>query len=117
MHLDQQALKFYTNSEQRFEFSWLGASHLVQEELIQVFQLVGVGNLPDHGRAPVLGRAGDLADLYGSVLLGFAALLPSLGAAWLSRGTCQRNGSGCSSRVRGFCSICFLTGKTRCAEG
>lgn len=48
-----------------------------------MFQLVGICNLPDYGRAPVLGHARDLADLDGSVLLGFAALLPSLGAAGL----------------------------------
>lgn len=81
-----------------------------------MFQLIGVGNLPHHGRAPVLGHAGDLADLYGSVLLCFAALLCSLGPAWLSRGTCQRNGFVHSSRVREFCSVCFLAEKMQFAE-
>lgn len=82
-----------------------------------MFQLVGICNLPDYGRTPVLGHARDHADLDGSVFLGFAALLPGLGAARLPRRTCQRNGFVHSSRVREFCSICFLAEKTRCAEG
>lgn len=82
-----------------------------------MFQLIGVCNLPDHGRAPVLGHARDLADLYGSVLLCFAALLPGLGPAWLPRRTCQRNGFVHSSRVKESCSICLLEEKMHCVEG
>lgn len=60
------------------------AAHLVEQKLIQKFELVGVGDLAEHGLPPLLGHR-DLADLAISILLSFEGLLACSMAVLLAR--------------------------------
>lgn len=65
-------------------------THLIEQELIQVLELVGVGDLAEHRLPPLLGHC-DFADLEVSVLLPFASwllgvLLPCCVAVLVARG-------------------------------
>lgn len=49
-------------------------SHLVQEELVQVFQLISIGDFPQEGCLPFLWCCFGFTDLNGAFPLGFACI-------------------------------------------
>ena len=72
-------------------------AHLVEQEFIQVLELIGVGDLAEHGLSPLL-RHRDFTNLEVSVLLPFASrllgVLLTCGMTVLVAGRDWRGGEG-----------------------